>query len=347
MRRPLIGQELGELVELALSRGEPGYRGRQLYQGLYRDQHGGPEGISTLPRAFRAVLERDHGGGLPSVQNRFASSDGTLRYLLRLADRKSVESIFIPEVERDTLCISTQVGCAVDCKFCLTALLGLERNLTAGEIVGQVLALSRDQNLDTRRRRLNIVMMGMGEPLLNLAAVMKATRLLADPEGIAIPQRRITVSTAGIVPKIAEFGSHEVRGKLAVSLNASNERQRTKLMPVTARFRLGDLLDACRRYPLRPWERLTFEYVLLRGVNDSNADARDVRRLLSNLKCSVNLIALNPGPGIPYSTPEPGRVEAFRTIVHRGIPCFVRKPRGRDIFAACGQLQRTEAASTP
>ena len=347
VRRPLIGQTLQELVELAQSSGEPRYRGRQLYQGMYRDQHAGPLEVSTLPLAFRAVLERDHGSGLPSVQHQFTSSDGTVRYLLRLADRKSVESVFIPERDRDTICISTQVGCPVDCKFCLTALMGLERNLTAGEIVGQVLALSRDQKLDTRRRRLNIVMMGMGEPLLNLAAVMKATRLLADPDGISIPQRRITVSTAGIVPKIAEFGSHEVRGKLAVSLNASNERQRTQLMPVTARFRLGDLLDACRRYPLRRWERLTFEYVLLGGVNDSDADARDVRRLLSDLKCSVNLIALNPGPGIPYETPEPGRVEAFRSILHRGIPCFVRKPRGRDIFAACGQLRRIGEASTP
>ena len=344
MRQQLIGMDQRELVELAESKGEPRYRGRQLFQGLYRDQYESPKEISTLPIAFRAVLERDHGPGLPSVQNRFSSSDGTVRYLLRLADRRTVESVFIPEAKRDTLCISTQVGCPVDCKFCLTALMGLERNLTAGEIVGQALALSRDQHLNPLRRRLNIVMMGMGEPLLNLSAVMKATRLLADPEGIAIPQRRITVSTSGIVPRIAEYGSHEVRGKLAVSLNASNERQRTELMPITARFGLGELLEACHRYPLRPWERLTFEYVLLRDVNDSDADARRVRRMLSGLKCSVNLIALNPGPGIPYETPEPGRVEAFRSIVHRGMPCFVRKPRGRDIFAACGQLRRSDAA---
>ena len=184
-------------------------------------------------------------------------------------------------------------------------------------------------------------MMGMGEPLLNLPAVMKATRLLVDRNGIAIPQRRITVSTSGIVPKIAAFGTYEVRGRLAISLNASNERQRIALMPVTERFSLAALLDACREYPLRPWERLTFEYVLLRDVNDSDKDARAVRRLLANLKCSVNLIALNPGPGIPFETPEPDRVEAFQSIIRRGIPCFVRRPRGRDIFAACGQLRRT------
>ena len=327
--------------------GEPRYRGEQVYRGLYRDRCSGPEGITPLPRRVRDVLGRDHGGGLPAVDARFVSADGTARYLLRLADSRLVESVFIPDASRDTLCISTQVGCPVDCKFCLTALMGLERNLTAGEIVGQVLALSREQGLDPRRRPLNIVMMGMGEPLLNLRAVMKATRLLADPEGIAIPQRRITVSTAGIVPKIREYGEHDVRGKLAISLNASNAEQRTQLMPITARYGLEELLEACRQYPLRPWERLTFEYVLLRGVNDSDRDARGVLGMLAHLRCSVNLIAFNPGPAIPYETPDPGRVESFRAIVHRGIPCFVRKPRGRDIFAACGQLKRTVDQDSP
>ena len=347
MEPALIGRDLGELVELATSLGEPGYRGRQLYLGLYRDRSAAPGEISTLPSRFRNSLDRGFPFGLPSVQDRFTSEDGTVRYLLRLGDDKTIESVFIPEADRDTLCISTQVGCPVDCKFCLTALMGLERNLAAGEIVGQVLALSREHRLDARQRRLNIVMMGMGEPLLNLPAVMKATRLLADPDGLAIPQRRITVSTSGIVPKIAEHGSHDVRGKLAVSLNAADQRLRTQIMPVTAQFPLADLIQACSRYPLRPWERLTFEYVLLDGVNDSEADARGVRRLLSSLKCSVNLIALNPGPEIPFRTPPPSRVEAFRSIVQRGMPCFVRKPRGRDIFAACGQLRRSEADASP
>ena len=341
MLSSLIGQDLEELTELAASLGEPRYRGKQIYQGLYREGRTGPRQILTLPQGLRQLLDQDHGGGLSAMDERVESVDGTVRYLLRMRDARTVESVFIPEEDRDTLCISTQVGCPVDCKFCLTALMGLERNLDAGEIVAQVLALSRDQGLDARKRPLNVVMMGMGEPLLNLRAVMKATRLLADPDGIAIPQRRITVSTSGIVPKIAEFGSHAVRGKLAVSLNASNEKQRIELMPITTRHRLGALLEACRRYPLRSWERLTFEYVLLGGVNDTDSDARNVLRLLSNLKCRVNLIALNPGPGIPYETPDPQRVDAFRTIVQRGIPCFVRKPRGRDIFAACGQLKRT------
>lgn len=341
MLSSLIGQDLGELTELAVSLGEPRYRGNQIYRGLYREGRTGPCGIVTLPRGLRQLLERDYGGGLAQMDERVESVDGTVRYLLGMRDGRTVESVFIPEENRDTLCISTQVGCPVDCKFCLTALMGLERNLDAGEIVAQVLALSRDQTLDATKRPVNVVMMGMGEPLLNLRAVMKATKLLADPEGVAIPQRRITVSTSGIVPKIAEFGSHEVRGKLAVSLNASNEEQRIELMPITSKHRLGALLEACRQYPLRSWERLTFEYVLLGGVNDTDADARNVLRLLSNLKCTVNLIALNPGPGIPYETPDSRRVDAFQAIVQRGIPCFVRKPRGRDIFAACGQLKRT------
>lgn len=341
MLSSLIGQDLGELTELAVSLGEPRYRGDQIYRGLYREGRTGPREIVTLPRGLRQLLERDYGGGLAQVDERVESVDGTVRYLLGMRDGRTVESVFIPEENRDTLCISTQVGCPVDCKFCLTALMGLERNLDAGEIVAQVLALSRDQTLDATKRPLNVVMMGMGEPLLNLRSVMKATKLLADPEGVAIPQRRITVSTSGIVPKIEEFGSHEVRGKLAVSLNASNEEQRIELMPITSKHRLGALLEACRQYPLRSWERLTFEYVLLGGVNDTDADARNVLRLLSSLKCTVNLIALNPGPGIPYETPDSRRVDAFQAIVQRGIPCFVRKPRGRDIFAACGQLKRT------
>ncbi len=342
MEPALVGQDLDELTRLAVSLGQPRYRGAQLYRGLYREGRAGPAEIQTLPGDFRTALEREHPSGLPEIRNRFESSDGTVRYLLALQDGRTVESVYLPESDRDTLCISTQVGCPVDCRFCLTALMGLERNLEAGEIAGQVLSLSRDQGLNARKRPLNVVMMGMGEPLLNLPAVMKATRLLADPEGIAIPVRRITVSTSGIVPKIAEFGSYPVRGKLAVSLNASNEEQRIRIMPITSKYRLEALLEACRQYPLRPWERLTFEYVLLGGVNDTDEDARAVARMLSNLKCSVNLIALNPGPGIPYRTPAPARVEAFQGIVRRGMPCFVRRPRGRDILAACGQLKRTE-----
>ena len=270
----------------------------------------------------------------------YSSVDGTQRYLLELEDRRTVETVLMPEEGRDTVCISSQVGCPVNCQFCLTALLGLERNLTAGEIVGQVLFVMRAHQLSTPLDRLNIVMMGMGEPLLNLGNVIKATRLLTDPEGIGLSQKRITLSTAGIVPKIAELASEPVRPKLAISLNASSEEQRRELMPITRKYTLKDLLAAAKAFPLRPWEKLTFEYVLLKGVNDTDADARRVVKLLSNLNAKVNLIALNPGPGVPFETPDPERVHAFQAIVRRSMPCFVRKPRGRDIFAACGQLKR-------
>jgi 23S rRNA (adenine2503-C2)-methyltransferase len=225
----------------------------------------------------------------------------------------------------------------------LTALMGLERNLTAGEIVGQVLYVARENGLNATDTRMNVVMMGMGEPLLNLDHVLKATRLLTDKNGVGMSEKRITLSTSGIVPKIAELGRAEVRPKLAISLNASTEEQRRQLMPITRKYHLAALMDACKAYPLRAWEKLTFEYVLLGGVNDTEADAKRVVRLIGNLNCMVNLIALNPGPGIPFETPEPERVASFQAIVRRAVPCFVRKPRGRDIYAACGQLKRVAA----
>jgi len=283
--------------------------------------------------------------GLPELAAEYHSSDGTRRYLLRLEDVKTVETVLMPEPGRDTICISSQVGCAVNCQFCLTALMGLERNLTAGEIVGQVLFVMRTHRLSTGSDRLNIVMMGMGEPLLNLPNVIKATRLLTDPQGIGLSPRRITLSTAGIVPKITELGREPVRPKLAISLNASTEEQRRELMPITRKYPLRDLLDACKKYPLRSWEKLTFEYVLLKGVNDTDGDARRVVKLLANLNAKVNLIALNPGPGIAFETPDPERVQSFQAIVRRSMPCFLRKPRGRDIFAACGQLKREGGAT--
>ncbi len=252
----------------------------------------------------------------------------------------------MPEQARDTLCISTQAGCPVGCAFCLTAQMGLERNLTAGEIVGQVLYAARDNGLWADWKRINIVMMGQGEPLLNVPEVLKAARILTDAKGLGLSPRRITVSSAGIVPRIAEFAQapDAQRPRLAVSLNASSEEQRCEIMPITRKWHLKDLLEACRNYPLRSWEKLSFEYVLLKGVNDSDADARRVARLLANLNCKLNLIALNPGPGIPFSTPDPGRVVAFQTIVRKSVPCFIRRPRGLDIYAACGQLKRMETS---
>jgi len=335
----LVGLELSELQDI-LGPEQPTYRARQLYDALYKKQVANLSEISTLPQAIRYQLLTRHFVGLPETERRFDSRDGTRRYLIRLQDNRTAEAVLMPEEGRDTICISSQVGCPVDCKFCLTALMGLERNLTAGEIVGQVLHVARENAITAAENRINVVMMGMGEPLLNLDNVLKATRLLTDPRGIGISPKRITLSTSGIVPQMDALARVEIRPKLAISLNASSEEQRRQLMPITRKYHLRELMEACRRYPLRPWEKLTFEYVLLKDVNDSEADARRVARLLANLKCKVNLIALNPGPGIPFETPEPERVTAFQEVLRGTVPCFIRKPRGRDIFAACGQLKR-------
>jgi 23S rRNA (adenine2503-C2)-methyltransferase len=342
MPQPLVGMELGDIRE-ALGSGQPAYRAQQIYRALYRGQAPDLVHISTLPQGLRQDLAARHTLGLPEIARVYQSADGTRRYLLSLDDGRTVETVLMPEGERDTICISSQVGCPVDCKFCMTALLGLERSLTAGEIVGQVLVVVRENRLRQDGGRLNIVMMGQGEPLLNLENVIKATRILLDPAGFALSPRRITVSTAGIVPMIAELGREPVRPKLAISLNASTEESRQELMPITRKYHLADLMAACQAYPLRPWEKLTFEYVLLKGVNDSDADARRVVKLLAHLNCKVNLIALNPGPEIPYETPAPERVASFQEVVRRAVPCFVRKPRGLDIYAACGQLKRSLA----
>ncbi|HEY1218399.1 MAG TPA: 23S rRNA (adenine(2503)-C(2))-methyltransferase RlmN, partial [Bryobacteraceae bacterium] len=282
MSQPLVGMDLADLRE-ALGSDQPGYRATQVYEAIYRGRATDLVSLRALPTALRETLAERLTFGLPEIARRFDSIDGTRRYLLRLEDGRTVETVLMPEGERDTMCISSQAGCAVDCKFCMTALLGLERSLTAGEIVGQVLTLVHDNGLDRVHdpRRLNIVMMGQGEPLLNLDNVIKATRILLDPAGFGLSPRRITVSTAGIVPKIAELGREPVRPKLAVSLNASTEEARCELMPITRKYHLKDLIEACQAYPLRPWEKLTFEYVLLKGVNDTDADARRVAKLLA------------------------------------------------------------------
>jgi len=358
----LVGMELEEIREL-IGPGQPPYRARQLYRALYREPADDLGSISTLPAELRRRLAVDHTVGLPTLERRFDSADGTRRYLLRLADGKTIETVLMAEPGRHTVCISTQVGCPAGCKYCMTALLGLERNLTAGEIVGQVLYVARagkrgqaalsgcplggGQGSQSPFSKINVVLMGQGEPLLNLPNVLKATRLLTDLEGVGISPRRITLSTVGLVPAIKELGSASVRPKLAISLGAASDEIRHRLMPITRRYPLEDLLEACRRYPLRPWERLTFEYVLIKGVNDSDADARRLVRLLANLKCKVNLIPLNPDPEIPFQPPGRERVLAFQAIVRRGIPCFIRQARGQDVFAACGQLSRQGQIKEP
>ena len=385
--KSLMGLSLEELTGLAVESGQPAYRGQQLFDAVYRQRMEALDRVSTLPLEFRARLaEEGWGIGNPSVDRKFQSSDGTIRYLIELGDGETVETVWMPEGDdgesgdgseageescqypvpstqntaagrvpgavasgqdsgslafrRATICVSSQVGCAVNCKFCFTALLGVKRNLEAGEIVGQIAAVLRDRRVDPPMQRVNIVFMGMGEPFLNYDNFMKAVRLLA--EGVGIPESRMTVSTAGIVPRIYDFGREAVRPKLAISLNASNDAQRTEVMPLNRKWNLGELMKAAREFPLRPRERLTFEYVLLAGVNDAPEQAREVVELVRGLRAKVNLIALNPGSELPYRTPEAERVLAFQqTLVEARIPTFVRRPRGRDIFAACGQLKRT------
>jgi 23S rRNA (adenine2503-C2)-methyltransferase len=332
--------DLAELGE-ALGPDEPAYRARQLYEAIYRRRVWDLSQVLTLPARTREALTARHRFEPSEVAARYESSDGTRRYLLKLADGRTVETVLMPEETRDTVCISSQAGCPLDCKFCMTALLGFERNLTAGEIVGQVL-LAAGETAPDHGGRLNVVIMGQGEPLLNFVNVIKATRILLDPAGFGLSPRRITLSTAGIIPQMAELGREPVRPKLAVSLSASTEEMRRELMPITRKYPLKDLMEACKAYPLRPWEKLTFEYVLLKEVNDSDADARRVAKLLANLNCKVNLIALNPGPEIAYETPSPERVASFQTLVRRSAPCFIRKPRGQDIYAACGQLKLSQ-----
>jgi 23S rRNA (adenine2503-C2)-methyltransferase len=357
----LLGLDLQELTDIVENAGEPGYRARQLFEAIYAQRTASTEHVSTLPRSFKSSLqEQGFSMGLPTIEKKFTSSDGTVRYLISFADGQSVETVWMPEGDdgetgdgseagvegsargwdRATICVSSQVGCAVDCQFCLTALLGVKRNLSAGEIVGQVTAVLNDQGVWPGRDRVNLVFMGMGEPFLNYSNFTKAVRLLVEGVGIAEP--RMTVSTAGIVPRIYDFGQEAVRPKLAISLNASNNELRSRLMPINRKWNLEALVAAARDFPLRNRERLTFEYVLLNEVNDSVNHAREVVELLRGLRAKVNLIALNPGPDIPFSTPQEERVLAFqRVLVGAGIPAFIRRPRGRDIYAACGQLKRT------
>jgi 23S rRNA (adenine2503-C2)-methyltransferase len=364
----LLGLDRGELVSLVEGLDEPAYRAQQLLDAIYRKRLESIERISTFPQALRSKLVGDgYSIGMPIVEKRFVSKDGTVRYLIALTDGETVETVWMPEGDggeagdgteagdsaqnnppgwdRATICVSSQVGCAVDCQFCLTALLGVKRNLTAGEIVGQVLRVLTDQNVSPPRDRVNLVFMGMGEPFLNYDNFIKAVRLLVEEVGVA--ESRMTVSTAGIVPRIHDFGLESIRPKLAISLNASNDETRTRLMPINRKWSLDTLITAARDFPLRNRERITFEYVLLDGVNDDTTNAEEVVNLLRGLPSKVNLIALNPGPGIDFSTPTAERVSAFQNVlIKSGIPTFVRRPRGRDIFAACGQLKRTVEIAT-
>jgi len=351
----LLGQSAEELRAFAQSLGEPGYRGAQIYHALYAERRFDIASMSNLPVALRERLAREAVVALPKIVRRYLSGDLTVRYVLELpawevgsqmktTKPATVETVFMPEENRQTICISTQAGCAVDCHFCLTATLGLIRNLTAGEIIGQLL-IALEENRASLKPQTNVVLMGQGEPLLNYEPVMAALRILLDPNGMAITPKHTTLSTSGIIPGIERLGREQVRSKLAISLNASSNEQRDKIMPINRKYPMEDLLEACARYPLRPWEHLTFEYVLLGGFNDAPEDARRVAKLLANLRAKVNLIPWNPGE-LPYKKPDEARIEEFRGILEeRGVRAFVRYSRGQDVMAACGQLALLESVA--
>jgi 23S rRNA (adenine2503-C2)-methyltransferase len=389
--RALFGLELAELTTIMAALGQKPYRARQVFDALYKQRVASLDEVTTLPIALR---EQMHAAGwqvgLPELVQTAKSIDGTERYLMRMADGETVETVWMPDGDggergdgseaaaeeagdtetaeeavtatkidrrnwgalaeqgfrRATICISSQVGCAVNCQFCLTAKLGIRRNLTAGEIAGQVAAVLNRHGIKMGKDRINLVFMGMGEPFLNYNSFMQSVRVLVD--GIGVPESRMTVSTSGILPGIEAFAKETVRPKLALSLNASNDVVRERIMPITRKWNIAKLLEAVKAIPLRTREWVTFEYVLLGGVNDRPEHAREVLALLKGMAAKVNLIVWNPGPGIDYHQPEPADVAVFqKMLMAGGIPTYIRRPRGRDIYAACGQLKRTVAEESP
>ena len=391
--KALFNLELPELTSLFAEFGQKPYRARQVYEALYKQRVASIEDMTTLSQALRDQLMADgYSVGMPEIVQTAVSVDGTERYLMRMHDGETVETVWMPDGDggergdgseaaeeessetvtaedavkaegywdrrgngrprsnfgtlaergfrRATICISSQVGCAVNCQFCLTAKLGIRRNLTAGEIAGQVAAVLNRHQIQIGKDRINLVFMGMGEPFLNYENFVKSVRLLV--EGIGIPESRMTVSTSGILPGILAFAGERLRPKLALSLNASNDVVREQVMPITRKWKIAELLDAVLKIPLRTREWVTFEYVLLGGVNDQPEHAREVLALLQGLRAKINLIVWNPGPGIDYVQPKPEDVAIFqKMLIDGGIATYIRRPRGRDIYAACGQLKRT------
>jgi 23S rRNA (adenine2503-C2)-methyltransferase len=344
----LRAMTLADAEAFAVAQGWARFRGEQVWRWVH--QHGvrNFEEMSNLPRDVRADLaERARIGSLEVAEVQ-TSADGTRKLRLVTRDGQSIESVIIPDGEKTTQCISSQVGCAVDCQFCATAKMGLKRNLDAGEIVDQVyLARRLLADVDPGRRLTNLVYMGMGEPLHNYDNMVKSLRILTHDKGAGLGMRRITVSTAGLVPKLEKLGHEDVRPNLAVSLNAANDEIRDEIMPINRKWNIGKLLSALRAYPLEQRRRITFEYVLLAGVNDSLRDAAQLSKLLRGLKCKVNIIPWNPHPEAPYQRPAPEVIEAFQNECKRlGLPTYLRTPRGDDIDAACGQLANRSNGST-
>ena len=353
----LSGAELHELEAALGDLGSPAFHARQIFQWIHKRGVTDVRLMTDLSRELREALATRFVLTTPDVVKTERSSDGTTKFLLRLSDGKQIEAVCIPEhpvgptdvreADRVTFCLSTQVGCAMRCAFCLTGKMGIDRNLTAAEIVGQVRVLGRE--LGVLDQRFTIVLMGMGEPLHNYDETMKALRILADERGLGMSPRRVTLSTVGVLPALERLATEPLMPNLAISLHSTTEEQRDLLVPINRKYGLKELLDACRRFPLKRRERITFEYVMLKNVNDTPDDARRLVRLLSDIKAKVNLLPLNEAAGIPFERPSDAAVDRFaRILAERGLTVSVRKSRGRDIRAACGQLiTETPRTATP
>jgi 23S rRNA (adenine2503-C2)-methyltransferase len=344
------------LAALVVERGEPAFRARQVYGWLYHRRVREIAAMANLPRPLRVALAEGFELRWPEVAERALSFDGTRKYLFRLDGGATVEAVYIPEDDRRTICLSTQAGCPLKCAFCLTGLSGYRRNLKVGEILGQVATVMEEHPVaETHPHRRgedpfpwNVVMMGMGEPLLNYEATVEALRIFMDEEGFGVPPRKLTLSTVGILPALAKLAEEPVRPNLAISLHAPDPGLRRALMPIEEKYRFDDVIDAALRYPIPRGGRVTFEYVLLGGVNDTPAHARALARRLGGRRVKVNLIPLNAAPEIPFEAPTPEAADAFGAVLAAaGVTVSVRRPRGRDILAACGQLHLKKGAAAP
>ena len=348
----LIGLSKDEVKEALVNLGEKPYRAKQMWHWIYCKGAQNFEEMTSFSGKLRALLANHFTLQRPRVSYDQLSNDGTFKWLLEIDGPNNIESVFIPEVGRGALCVSSQVGCTLNCSFCHTGTQKMMRNLTAGEILGQIM-VAKDKYQDwkkpaSERRLTNIVMMGMGEPLFNYSEVSKALRIIMDPEGISLSKRRITLSTSGVIPMIEKVGT-ELGVGLAISLHAVTDEIRNKLVPINKKYPIEQLLDACRTYPgANNARRITFEYVMLKGINDSEADARELSRLLRDIHAKVNLIPFNTWPGSPYSCSSTSVIKKFASILNDNkISAPIRVPRGRDIMAACGQLRSAKENNEP
>lgn len=332
----LFGYDLDGLKDVVLKEGEKAFRAKQIYAWLYATGVTDFEDMTNLSKSLRAKLAARYEISPPPVASRAVSTDGSIKYVFDVGEGRQVEAVYMPMEKGVTMCLSSQVGCAQDCSFCMTAQMGFIRNLTPGEIVGQALTIAKEKELDGP---FNVVMMGMGEPLLNLGNLTRALDIFIDPNGLDLSPKRITVSTSGHVRNLEKLGEYPRLPRIAVSLNATTDDVRNEIMPVNQKWDIAELLDACKRLPIPPRERITFEYVLLAGINDSPADAKRLVRLVSNIRCKINLIPFNETPQLAYKQPDLPTIEHFRETLNRaGILNTVRWSKGRDVGAACGQL---------